>query len=425
VEVSEALSVDEIDLSDIEGFWTRPPAEREGAFKTLREQRPIAFFEEPDLETDLIPKGRGYYALTKHAHILEASRQPELFCSGKGATSIIDMPEVMLDFFGSMINMDDPRHARMRRIVARGFTPRMLAKVEQDVQRAAAECVDRVIEKGECDFVTEVASRLPLKIICDMMGIPERDYDFIFERSNVILSNGDPEYIPEGSDILTAFLTAGSDLSNLVQELGKYRRDNPIDDLTSALVNAELDGEKLDDQELGSFFILLVVAGNETTRNAISHGMKLLTDHPDQRKLWVDDFEAVAPTAVEEIVRVASPVIWMRRTVTTDGARIGDHEFTEGDKLILFYNSANRDTDVFDDPFTFDVRRNPNPHVGFGGPGPHFCLGAHLARREITVMFRELLQRVPDIHATAEPDRLRSNFINGIKHLPVAFGTAA
>jgi cytochrome P450 len=425
VEVSEALSVDEIDLSDIEGFWTRPPAEREGAFKTLREQRPIAFFEEPDLETDLIPKGRGYYALTKHAHILEASRQPELFCSGKGATSIIDMPEVMLDFFGSMINMDDPRHARMRRIVARGFTPRMLAKVEQDVQRAAVECVDRVIEKGECDFVTEVASRLPLKIICDMMGIPERDYDFIFERSNVILSNGDPEYIPEGSDILTAFLTAGSDLSNLVQELGKYRRDNPIDDLTSALVNAELDGEKLDDQELGSFFILLVVAGNETTRNAISHGMKLLTDHPDQRKLWVDDFEAVAPTAVEEIVRVASPVIWMRRTVTTDGARIGDHEFTEGDKLILFYTSANRDTDVFDDPFTFDVRRNPNPHVGFGGPGPHFCLGAHLARREITVMFRELLQRVPDIHATAEPDRLRSNFINGIKHLPVAFGTAA
>jgi cytochrome P450 len=425
VEVREALSVDEIDLSDIDGFWTRPPAEREGAFKTLRERRPIAFFEEPDLETDLIPKGRGYYALTKHAHILEASRQPELFCSGKGATSIIDMPEVMLDFFGSMINMDDPRHARMRRIVARGFTPRMLAKVEQDVQRAAAECVDRVIEKGECDFVTEVASRLPLKIICDMMGIPERDYDFIFERSNVILSNGDPEYIPEGSDILTAFLTAGSDLSNLVQELGKYRRDNPIDDLTSALVNAELDGEKLDDQELGSFFILLVVAGNETTRNAISHGMKLLTDHPDQRKLWVDDFEAVAPTAVEEIVRVASPVIWMRRTVTTDGARIGDHEFTEGDKLILFYNSANRDTDVFDDPFTFDVRRNPNPHVGFGGPGPHFCLGAHLARREITVMFRELLQRVPDIHATAEPDRLRSNFINGIKHLPVAFGTAA
>jgi cytochrome P450 len=179
------------------------------------------------------------------------------------------------------------------------------------------------------------------------------------------------------------------------------------------------------DAEFGMFFLLLVVAGNETTRNAISHGMKLLTDHPDQRKLWVDDFEAVAPTAVEEIVRVASPVIWMRRTVTTDGARIGDHEFTEGDKLILFYNSANRDTDVFDDPFTFDVRRNPNPHVGFGGPGPHFCLGAHLARREITVMFRELLQRVPDIHATAEPDRLRSNFINGIKHLPVAFGTAA
>jgi cytochrome P450 len=201
-----------------------------------------------------------------------------------------------------------------------------------------------------------------------------------------------------------------------VQELGAHRRRHPEDDVTSALVNAEIDGERLDDQELGSFFILLVVAGNETTRNAISHGLVLLSDHPEQRRIWEDDFDTVAPTAVEEIVRIASPVIWMRRTVTTDGARIGDTAFEAGDKLLLFYNSANRDDDVFD---------SPNPHVGFGGPGPHFCLGAHLARREITVMFRELFRRAPDLYAAGEPDRLQSNFINGIKHLRVAFGTAA
>ena len=427
MEVTETLAVDDVDLSDPE-FWLRPPAEREGAFATLRRERPIAFFDEPDIEHPLITKGPGYYALTKHAHILEASRQPELFCSSRGATSIIDMPEPMLDFFGSMINMDDPRHARMRRIVSRGFTPKVLARLEADVQRTAGECVDRLLERRDdpdLDFVTEVAGRLPLKIICDMMGIPERDYDFIFDRSNVILSNGDPEYIPEGSDILTAFLTAGADLSNLVQELGAHRRRHPEDDVTSALVNAEIDGERLDDQELGSFFILLVVAGNETTRNAISHGLVLLSDHPEQRRIWEADFDTIAPTAVEEIVRIASPVIWMRRTVTTDGARIGDTAFEAGDKLLLFYNSANRDEDVFDSPFTFDVRRSPNPHVGFGGPGPHFCLGAHLARREITVMFRELFRRAPDLYAAGEPDRLQSNFINGIKHLRVAFGTAA
>lgn len=421
MEIREALTVDEIDLSDIEGFWTRPPEEREGAFATLRRERPLAFFEEPELPADLLPPGRGYYAVTKHAHILEISRQPELFCSSKGATSIIDMPEVMLDFFGSMINMDDPRHARFRRIVSRGFTPKMLAKLEDDVQRAAGETIDRVIERGECDFVPEIAARLPLKIICDMMGIGESHWDFVFDRSNIILSNGDPEYIPEGSDILQAFLAAGADLSNLVQDLGRYRREHPTEDLTSALVNAEVDGEHLTDSELGSFFILLVVAGNETTRNAITHGMKALTDHPDQRRIWMDDFEGVAPTAVDEIVRWASPVIWMRRTVTRDGATVGGQPFSEGDKLILFYNSANRDEDVFERPFEFDVRRSPNPHVGFGGPGPHFCLGAHLARREITVMFRELFRRMPDIEATGEPDRLRSNFINGIKHLPVAW----
>jgi cytochrome P450 len=362
--------------------------------------------------------------VTKHADVLECSKNPELFCSGKSATSIPDMPEAMLEFFGSMINMDDPRHARLRRIVSAGFTPRMLKKVEDDVQRIAARIVDDVMGQGECDFVTEVAAKLPLEIICNMMGIPSSDYETVFSRSNVILGAGDPEYVPEGGDIAAAFMSAGQELAALVQDLGAHRRKEPTDDLCSALVNASVDGEHLTDAELASFFILLVVAGNETTRNAIAHGLDLLTKNPEQRAVWAADFEGVAPTAVEEIVRLASPVAWMRRTVTGDTTLRGQ-ELHAGDKLLLFYWSANRDADVFDAPFAFDVRRTPNDHVGFGGPGPHFCLGAHLARREITVMYRELFRRMPGIEATAEPDRLRSSFINGIKHLPARWTPAA
>ena len=352
--------------------------------------------------------------------MLDASRQPELFCSGKGS-NIGDMPEPFLEFFGSMINMDDPRHARMRRIVSKGFTPRHLAGLQESVEQRAKVIVDELIEKGKVDFVTEVAATLPLAIICDMMGIPESQHEFVFSRTNVILGAGDPEYAPSDdiNDVVMALLTAGSELSQLVTELGAERRANPTDDLTSALVNADVDGELLDDTELGSFFVLLVVAGNETTRNAISHGMHQLTVNPDEKAKWIADFEGVAPTAVEEIVRWASPVIHFRRTVTRDGAQLGDHTFSEGDKVVLFHNSANRDEAVFTDPYRFDVARDPNPHTGFGGPGPHFCLGAHLARREITVMFRELLTRVPDIAAVGEPDRLLSNFIHGIKHLEV------
>ena len=427
MEPKQIEAVDEIDLSDLE-FWARPLEEREGAFKTLREERPLAFFEEPDPGVDFIEKGPGYYAVTRHADILAASKQPEIFSSGRGATSIPDMPPEMLEFFGSMINLDDPRHTRLRRIVAAGFTPRMLRQVEESVQASAEQIVTDVLDRGSIDFVTEVAAKLPLKIICDMMGIPAAQYDDVFNHSNVILSNGDPEYIPgadeDPSKVVAAFLESGLALQQMVQELGEHRRKHPTDDLTSALVNASVDGEQLTQQELGSFFILLVVAGNETTRNAISHGLEQLTLNPEQRAIWVADFETVAPTAVEEIVRWASPVIFMRRSATRD-AELGGHPITAGDKLLLFYNSGNRDEAVFADPFRFDVLRQPNPHVGFGGPGPHFCLGAHLARREITVMFRELFRRVPDISMTGEPDRLRSSFINGIKHLPAELGKVA
>jgi cytochrome P450 len=422
VTIRQTLSVDEIELSNFD-FWEKPWSVREAAFATLRAERPIAFFEDPEIEVETIvpiPPGRGYYAVTRYADVVEISRHPELYCSGQSGTTILDMPPELLEFFGSMINMDDPRHSRLRRIVSAAFNPRMVRAVEDNIEQVADDVIATVRAKGECDFVTEVAARLPLKIICDMMGVPERDYDTVFSRSNIILSFGDTEYVPEGEDPVLAFMNAGNDLAELMRGLAAYRVEHPTDDLTSALVNANVDGESLTDAELASFFILLVVAGNETTRNAISHGLWAFTEYPDQRARWAADFDAVAPTAVDEIVRWASPVIFMRRTTTAETTLSG-HTFAEGDKVILFYNSANRDEDVFDDPQRFDVSRHPNPHVGFGAPGPHFCLGAHLARREITVMFRELFRHLPDIRATGEPDRLRSNFINGIKHLPCAY----
>jgi cytochrome P450 len=414
------LAVDDIDLSDLE-FWKRPIDEREGAFATLRDERPVSFHEEPDLQ--IIPKGPGYWALTHHRDILLASRSPEVFCSGKGS-SIADLPEPFLDFFGSMINMDDPQHARLRRIVSRGFTPGKLGSLDANVRAAAAQIIDTVIEKGECDFVTEIAAALPLRIICEMMGIPESQHEFVFDRTNIILGAGDPEYVPDISLAIPALLTAGSELNQLFTELAEQRRTAPSGDLTSALVNAELEGERLSAQELASFFILLVVAGNETTRNAISHGMLALCEHPEERAAWQANFADLAPTAIEEIVRWATPVIHFRRTATRD-TEIGGQKIAAGEKLVLFYSSANRDERAFPEPFRFDIGRTPNEHVGFGGPGPHYCLGAHLARREITIMFRQILTRLPDLEITGEPDRLVSNFIHGIKHMTCTFTPSA
>jgi methyl-branched lipid omega-hydroxylase len=410
-----AETLPEINLTEWE-FWARPLAERHEGFKALRGLPAPAFFAEP--VTFVVPTGPGYYALVSHADVVEASRRPAEFCSGYGATSISDLPPDLVEYFGSMINMDDPRHAKIRRIVSRAFTPRMIKRFEDQVQTVAERTVDEIMAKGSGDFVADVAARLPLKIICDMMGIPEDSYQMVFENSNIILGGADTEFVPEETeDIAATLLVAGQAMKDLVEDLGRHRREHPTDDLVSALVTANIDGESLTDQELGSFFILLTVAGNETTRNAIAHGLNLFTENPSQKDLLLSDIEAHLPGAVEEIVRYASPVIWMRRTVTTD-TELNGHRFREGDKLVLYYWSANRDEKVFDRPDVFDITRDPNPHIGFGGPGPHFCLGAHLARREITVMFRELLRRAPAIHATGEPDRLLSNFINGIKHLP-------
>jgi cytochrome P450 len=420
VQPDRSLSLDQIDLSPLE-FWAEPLELREGAFETLRREDPVRFFHEVQYDRSPLPPGPGDWSLTKHAHVLEASRNPGIYSSARGATSIPDLPEPMLEFFGGMINMDDPRHGRQRRIVSRGFTPRALARIEAQVDERARAVVDRVIEKGECDFVSDIAAPLPLEIICDMMGIPESQSRFVFDCTNVILGLGDPEFVASDDDPMDAAMRAAVGLVELMQEMAAARRAEPRDDMTTALIQAaEGDDDSFTDQELASFFILLVVAGNETTRNAISHGMKALCDYPDERRKWAADFERIAPTAVDEIVRWASPVIFMRRTVTRD-TELGGKQLREGDKVVLWYNSANRDADAFAEPFRFDVARTPNEHVGFGGPGPHFCLGANLARREIRVVFREIFRRLPDLEITGPPERLLSNFIHGIKRMPCTF----
>ena len=412
------VPLSDIDLSSPE-FWLADRAWREGAFRTLRDEKPFAFFEERVIEDAPFPPGPGYYAVTRHDDIWQISRNPQLFCSGKGS-NIGDLPVEMNEFFGSMINMDDPKHFRLRNIVSRGFTPKEVSRIEDQVRDRAAKLVTDLIERfpnGECDFVEEVAAALPLAIICDMMGIPEEDHKKIFHWTNVILGVGDPEFVGSYEDLMTVAL----EMFMYAQALGESRVGNPQDDVTSAMMNAVVDGERLTPQEFGSFFILLVVAGNETTRNAISHGMKLLTDFPDQRKIWFEDFDTHTRSAVEEIVRYATPVIHFRRTVTEDTVLSGQ-PLKAGEKVVMFYASGNRDERVFDNPHAFDVTRPVAPaQVGFGAGGPHFCLGANLARREIQVMFDEIRRRLPNMRITGEPAYLQSSFINGIKRMPCAW----
>ena len=400
-------------------FWLQPAGECDSGIAQLHAEAPLDWFEEPLPDNPYLQAGPGYWCVTRHEDIATISRNPDIYSSAQGIT-ITDTPPEFLEFFSSMIAMDDPRHARLRRIVSKGFTPRMLAALEDSVQSVAAGIVDDIAERGKCDFVTDVAAALPLKIVCDLMGVPDSAYEMVFKNTNIILGVGDPEFAPEGVDFVTALLNAGAELAELMNEVAEAKKGGDGGDLTSVLVNAELEGDHLDQADLASFFVLLVVAGNETTRNAISWGLKYLTDHPDQRAIWASDFEGLAPSAIDEIVRLASPVSYMRRTVTQDTMLAGQ-ELSEGAKVAMFYLAANREPAVFDDPYLFDVQRSPNPQCGFGGPGPHFCLGAHLARREITVMFRELFERLPDIAAVGEPDPLQSSFIHGVKHLEAEF----
>jgi methyl-branched lipid omega-hydroxylase len=412
------VDADGVHLADLE-FWSRPPAERDEVFARLRASR------EPVLVPESLgPGGRplpGFYALTRHDQISEVSRRPKIFSSEPSATTMDDPPPQVRRLIGSMISMDDPRHARLRRIVSRAFTPSVIKKVESDVAALATTIVDELIERGPCDAVAHVATPLPLRVICTMTGVPESEHDAVVDATDLIAALGDPEYVsPAGKDRATVMIEKISYLHGLIHRLAEERRARPADDLITKLISADIDGEALTDDELAKFFVLLIVAGHETTRNAIAHGLALLTDHPGQRALLMEDLNGRLPGAVEEIVRYATPVTWMRRNLTEDTDLLG-HTYRAGDRVILYYNSANRDETVFTDPYAFDITRSPNPHVGFGGPGPHFCLGAHLARREITVMLRELLTRVPTIHTTAEPVRARTSFVNGVLSLPCAF----
>jgi len=414
------VRTDDINLTNpiLAKFWTQDPKVIDQELATIR-SRPPAFYPEAPTERNGIPDGPGAWAVTQYDLILEMSRTPEVFSSAKGIT-LLDLPGNFNDFFSSMISMDDPRHGHLRRLVSKGFTPRILSRLEDAVTVQANEIIDEVSDRGECDFVVDVAARLPLAIVCDLMGVPRSELDFVFNQTNILLGASDPEYAPESGDIVSAFLTAGGALAELMTDVAASKKGGDGDDLTSILVNAEVDGEQLSASDIASFFILLVVAGNETTRNAISWGLHYLTEHPDQRQIWQNDVAGITPTAVEEIVRLASPVTYMRRTATRD-VELGGAQIGAGDKLAMFYLAANRDEERFANPLRFDVRRDPNRHIGFGGPGPHFCLGAHLARREIGVMYRELFRRLPDIEATGAPDPLQSSFIHGLKHLPAQF----
>ncbi|MFD9946645.1 cytochrome P450 [Nonomuraea sp. NPDC059023] len=401
-----------IDLADLD-FWRRPLKERHEAFARLRQlDRPVFF---PEKKIPFLRSGAGFYALVRHADVVEASRNAKVFSSEPAVTNP-EPPGWVKHVFGeSMVNLDDPRHARLRRIVTRSFSPRMLGNLQNDIDAACTRIVDDVVAQGPGDFVGQVAARLPIHVICDMMGIPQRYRAKVHEHVDVSTA-----YTGVRPSLLRSVALAGQNmlallaLQRLVIKLGHERQREPTGDLVSLLVNANPDGERLTDKELGSFFALLLVAGNETARNTMAHGIKLLTDHPAQRELLLGDFDARIGGAIEEMVRHVSPIIQFRRTVTQDYELRGLH-LKKGDKVVLFYGSANRDESVFPDPDAFDITRDTKPHVGFGGPGPHFCLGANLARQEMRSMFRELFTRLPEIRTVGEPELLLSNFDNSVR----------
>ncbi|WP_407685951.1 cytochrome P450 [Mycobacterium sp. HUMS_1102779] len=412
-----ALDTDELEFTSLIdlGWWQNHPDERTALYRRLRDAgRPM-----------FVPigrKGKGFWAVGTHADIVDISRRPAEFCSGQG-TQIFDQTPEMREYRGSIIDMDDPEHMRLRKIVSRGFTPRMLAELRGLVEQTTAEILDAMPTSGECDFVSDVAVLLPLRIIDTMLGVPRDHEQFILESTNVILGASDPEYVPDQSvaGIEAAVTETSVKMIELLKGIAEDRIANPTNDVISKLVTSE--EENLTPQELAKFFILLVGAGNETTRNALTHGVHILTHHPDQRDKLLSDYDTLGPRAVEEILRYASPVIHMRRTVTADGVTLasGSHTFTKGDRVVMWYPAANRDPAAFDDPELFDITRNPNNHLAFGGPGPHFCLGAHLARLELNVALKMIYDRYPDIRTVGEPVMLRSNFVNGIKHLNAVY----
>ncbi|MFI6095006.1 cytochrome P450 [Lentzea sp. NPDC051213] len=377
------------------------------AFDELRRVSPVYWQPEQ-------PPGRGFWALTRYDDVVAVSRDPETFSSHLGTPLLADFDdEVIALQRAMMISMDPPDHTRLRNIVNRGFTPRVVGRLEERIRRTCRSIVDAALSRNEVDFVNEISAPFPIAVIAELMGVPEHDRERLYDWSNRMIGFDDPEFQVPGSD----GVLAAAEMFAYASELAGRRRADPRDDIVSKLVQPGPDRDLLTELEFNMFFVLLVIAGNETTRNAASGGMQAMLEHPDQWHVLTADRSAMR-TAVEEILRWVSPVMDFRRTATRD-TEIGGEQIREGDKVILFYPAANRDESVFEDPHVFDVRRDPNPHVAFGGGGPHFCLGAHLARLELRVLFETLAERTPGIRAAGPVRRLRSNFINGVKEMPV------
>jgi cholest-4-en-3-one 26-monooxygenase len=406
----DGVSFDDIDLLDSSAFANGVPHEW---FAFLRQNAPVWWHEEE--------AGPGFWAVTSHADATTVNRDYEHFSSSKQATFLWDLAEDDLAQQQMlMLNMDPPLHTRYRRLVNKGFTPRMVNQLHERINVAADDIIDSVIERGTADFVTDIAAELPLVVIAELLGVPNEDRHRMFNWSNRMIGSEDPEYQTVDESVPQQ---AAMELYAYASELFATKRIDPHEDLMSVLTQVEVEGEQLNSIELELFFLLLTVAGNETTRNLISGGMAAFFDHPDQWKKLRDD-RSLLPSATEEMLRWVSPVMNFRRQ-TTSPFDLGGQHIEEDSKVVFFHISANRDEAVFERPQTFDITRDPNPHMAFGAGGPHFCLGANLARMEIRTMFEHILDRMPDIALDGEVDRLQSAFISGVKHIPVSFPTAA
>jgi cholest-4-en-3-one 26-monooxygenase len=398
------MKVTDVDLANLDTFVEGVPHDM---FDTLRRDAPLYFHPEAN--------GSGFWCVVRYHDLEQISRDARVF-SSEGGITLYESAETQLEQQRMMmLMMDPPRHTKLRLLVNKGFTPRMIEQLHDRIRQAAVDIIDTIAERGECDFVVDVAAELPLQVIAEMMGVPQTDRHKVFEWSNRLIGSEDPEYAVSAEDATGAAM----ELFRYANDLAAEKRAHPGDDIVSTLLAAEVDGERLTDLEFDLFFELLAVAGNETTRNLISHGMLALAENPDQRDLLLGD-PSLLPGAVDEMLRYASPVMYMRRTALADLELHGE-QIKKGDKVALWYIAANHDPEVFDDPHRFDIRRSPNDYLAFGGGGPHFCLGSHLAKLEIRVMFEELLTRLPDVELNGPVQRLRSNFINGIKHMPVRF----
>jgi cholest-4-en-3-one 26-monooxygenase len=399
-------SLADIDLYNLDQYVDAVPHDQ---LKRLRAEAPI--FHHADPESD-----RGFWALTRHADVVFVSRNPEIFSSHEKTAMINEYAQEQVDqqrMF--MLNQDPPDHTKLRGLVNRGFTPRMIARLEERIQQTCDDIVASAVAKGEGDFVTLCSAELPLIVIAELMGVPIEDRHKVFDWSNRMVGGEDPEYgVTEEQRY-----DAATEMWAYASALAAEKRKEIKDDIVSKLITPDEAGNVLSELEFDLFFMLLAVAGNETTRNAISGGMQALIEHPDEwRKLKADP--GLIPTASDEIVRWVTPVNMFRRTAMED-VEVSGVPIKKGDKVVIYYTSANRDETVFTNPDTFDITREPNPHVGFGGGGPHFCLGRHLAKLEIECLFRSLLQQVDHVELISGPRRLRSNFINGIKEMTVKF----